>query len=157
MGASIHIKGTISSIIDTVFVCRSTGSMPRKWLPESPIGIANLVDDDLEKLAAGNVKVTLGDIKCITYGHLIRLAIWSLRVAWDRDRQTESRIGEVASWINRFGGWAEVERCLNDAKTALKPRLVQMIRESSVEYGADDVEKSGFVEYPGFERAYEGL
>ena len=30
MGASIHINGTGSSIIDTVFVCRSTGTVPRK-------------------------------------------------------------------------------------------------------------------------------
>mgnify|MGYP001769414628 CR=1 FL=1 len=29
MGASIHINGTGSSIIDTVFVCRSTGLYPR--------------------------------------------------------------------------------------------------------------------------------
>ena len=33
MGASIHINGTGSSIIDTVFVCRSTGTISRKWLP----------------------------------------------------------------------------------------------------------------------------
>ena len=142
MGASIHIKGTSSSIIDTVFVCRSTGSVLRKWIPESPIGVANLVDDDLEKLAAGNVKVTLGDIKCITYGHLIRLAIWSLRVRWDENRQTESRIGEVGSWINQFGGWPEVEKCLNIGKTSFKPKFIAMVRESSAKYGADHAEIS---------------
>jgi adenine-specific DNA methylase len=34
MGASIHINGTGSSIIDTVFVCRQTGAMQRKWLAD---------------------------------------------------------------------------------------------------------------------------
>ena len=29
MGGSIHINGTGSSVVDTVFVCRSTGSIPR--------------------------------------------------------------------------------------------------------------------------------
>lgn len=38
MGASIHIKGTSSSIIDTVFVCRQTGTMLRKWIAYLPEG-----------------------------------------------------------------------------------------------------------------------
>ena len=33
MGASIHINGTGSSIIDTVFVCRSTGTFPENGCP----------------------------------------------------------------------------------------------------------------------------
>ena len=77
MGASIHINGTGSSIIDTVFVCRSTGTMPRKWVVDSIDRIAELVNDDLAKLRSGNVKPTTGDTRCITYGHLIRLAIWT--------------------------------------------------------------------------------
>ena len=32
MAGSIHIHGTASSIVDTVFVCRSNGSAPRQWL-----------------------------------------------------------------------------------------------------------------------------
>ena len=40
MGGSIHIHGTASSIIDTVFVCRSTGAVPRRWLPDSFMDLA---------------------------------------------------------------------------------------------------------------------
>ena len=40
MGGSIHIHGTASSIIDTVFVCRSTGTVPSRWLARTPEGIA---------------------------------------------------------------------------------------------------------------------
>ena len=47
MGASIHINGTGSSIIDTVFVCRSTGSVPKKWVVDSIKGVAELVEEDL--------------------------------------------------------------------------------------------------------------
>ena len=32
MGGSIHIHGTGSSIVDTVFVCRQSGTTPRSWL-----------------------------------------------------------------------------------------------------------------------------
>jgi len=35
MGASIHISGTKSSVLDTVFVCRSTGRVPAKWIVDS--------------------------------------------------------------------------------------------------------------------------
>ena len=34
MGGSIHIHGTASSIVDTVFVCRDRGTTPRAWLFE---------------------------------------------------------------------------------------------------------------------------
>lgn len=40
MGGSIHIHGTSSSIIDTVFVCRSTGTVPSRWLASTPEEIA---------------------------------------------------------------------------------------------------------------------
>lgn len=34
MGGSIHIHGTSSSVVDTVFVCRDQGRAPRQWLFE---------------------------------------------------------------------------------------------------------------------------
>lgn len=43
MGASIHINGTGSSIVDTVLVCRSTGSFPRRWLAQDSAGVAEIV------------------------------------------------------------------------------------------------------------------
>jgi putative DNA methylase len=142
MGASIHIKGTGSSIIDTVFVCRSTGSVPRRWIPESPIGVADLVANDLEKLAAGDLKTTLGDIKCIAYGHLIRLAIWHLRIGWDEHQQIEKRINKVGSWLKQFGGWPEVEMCLKITKIPVSPEFHINVRESNEEYRADHADVS---------------
>jgi len=59
MGASIHINGTGSSIIDTVFVCRTTGVVSRKTLARSPEEVASLIRDDLAKLREGDVKPSL--------------------------------------------------------------------------------------------------
>jgi len=92
MGASIHINGTGSSIIDTVFVCRAKGTMRRKWLADSPGKLARIVDEDITLLKAGNIKLTPGDLKCISYGHLVRLAIWYLRFGWNKNEPTTSRI-----------------------------------------------------------------
>jgi adenine-specific DNA methylase len=136
MSASIHIKGTGSSIIDTVFVCRKTGVMQRKWMAETPNEVARIVMKDLDQLRAGNVKPTLGDIRCVTYGHLIRLAIWSLRPRWKKDEPTTTRIARVAAWLHRFGGWAVVEKCIEHDRTTNDMPLFAT-HESVAEYGAE--------------------
>lgn len=114
MGASIHINGTGSSIIDTVFVCRSSGIVPRKWVVDSIEGVAEIVKSDLGKLRDGNVKPTSGDIRCIAYGHLIRLAIWNLYKAWDSKANIHKRLSAISSWIRIFGGWREIEKNLDE-------------------------------------------
>ena len=138
MGASIHINGTGSSIIDTVFVCRQTGTMQRKWLANSPDEVARIVNEDLDQLRAGNVKPTPGDIRCVTYGHLIRLAIWSLRLEWGNTEPVATRIGKVAGWLKRFGGWAEVERCMEyDGAAIMNDMPLFAVHENAAEYGAE--------------------
>jgi len=138
MGASIHISGTGSSIIDTVFVCRKTGAMQRKWLAEAPNEVARIIKEDLDLLKVGNVKPTLGDIRCVTYGHLIRLAIWSLRLGWKKNEPTTTRIARVADWLHSFGGRAEVEKCMeHDGAATTKGMPLFAVHESAAEYGAE--------------------
>lgn len=108
MGASIHINGTGSSIIDTVFVCRSTGTVPRNTIVSNSQAIAQLVRKDMERLRDGNVKVSQGDIRCITYGHLIRLAIWFLRDLWEQGCEVEKKLLMVRDQVEKLGGWSEV-------------------------------------------------
>mgnify|MGYP001608395784 CR=1 FL=1 len=116
MGASIHINGTGSSIVDTVFVCRTTGKVPRGWIQDTPEGVAQLVLEDARCLEKAGAKSTAGDLRCIAFGHLTRLAIWSLRHDWDRDDKTNSRIERVARWLQDFGGWPAVARAMDDAQ-----------------------------------------
>ena len=142
MGASIHINGTGSSIIDTVFVCRTTGTMQRRWLAESPSEVASIVEEDLNQLRAGNVKPTRGDTRCVTYGHLVRLAIWSLRQKWDKNGSTDSRIARVADWLQGFGGWADVEECMEHKGTRRRDVSLFAVRERTAEYGAEHADIS---------------
>jgi adenine-specific DNA methylase len=83
MGASIHISGTASSIVDTVFVCRHTGTVPRWTLVGTVEQFANLVSLDLDRLRMGGLKPTRGDLRCVIYGHLVRMTIWNLRKKWN--------------------------------------------------------------------------
>ncbi len=97
MGASIHISGTGSSVVDTVFVCRSTGTAKRNTLGRSADKIAAVIGNDLLQLRSGGLRESRGDVRCITYGHLTRLAIWGLAKAWDRTKPVGEKLGAVAA------------------------------------------------------------
>jgi hypothetical protein len=138
MGASIHINGTGSSIIDTVFVSRSTGKMPRKWLPLDARGLASIVEQDLVNLRLGNVSPTRGDLRCIIFGHLTRLSIWHLKQGWNSDTDMEQKLSAISKWIEQFGGLKSVEDRL-DLKSSEIPRLrFAGIKESEAAYGDSD-------------------
>ena len=144
MGGSIHINKTGSSIIDTVFVCRVTGKVPRRLIVETPGDIANLVREDIERLRAETVMPTRGDIRCILFGHMIRLAIWQLRHIWKRDMAIEEKLATVARYIQNTGGFQSVEQCLGDDLLSAPRSQRSIIREDKVTYGTNDDDISFF-------------
>jgi len=135
MSASIHINGTGSSIIDTILVCRSTGTVSRRTIVDSAAGVAQLVREDLARLKAGSVKPTQGDIRCITYGHLIRLAVWFLRKEWDSGSPTPKRLAAVRAQVTKIGDPAAILHDLQDAATERQTKWPEECRESEVSYG----------------------
>ncbi|MDI6906019.1 MAG: DUF1156 domain-containing protein [Thermoanaerobacterales bacterium] len=137
MGASIHINGTASSIVDTVFICRSTGSVPRRTIVTKPEDLARLVLADLEQLQAGDVKPTHGDIRCITYGHLVRLAIWHLRALWQKDGTTPEKLTLIAKAIADLGGPGGVQSYLSDALSSLPRNRRATAHEATTIYEVD--------------------
>lgn len=116
MGASIHISGTGSSIVDTVFVCRSTGTIPRRWIVDTPARIAGLVEEDLTLLRAGGVKPSRGDTRCIIFGHLIRLAIWALRGDWNSEIPVDRKLLALQRVLADLGSPENVEGHLNASR-----------------------------------------
>jgi putative DNA methylase len=105
MGASIHISGTGSSTVDTVFVCRVVGAVPLHTLAGSRDEIVSLVLEDLRNLAAGGVRLTPGDVRCVVFGHVVRLAIWNLRKTWDAACPVAEKLAAVEVAI---AGWDPV-------------------------------------------------
>ena len=138
MGGSIHINKTGSSIIDTVFVCRMTGKVPRCWIVETPEDIASLVREDIEHLRAGAVLPTRGDVRCIIFGHLIRLAIWQLRRTWQRDMPIEEKLAAVARYIQNTSGCQSVEPCLSDDLSYAPKYQRAIVREDTATYGTNN-------------------
>ena len=58
MVGSIHIHGTTSSIVDTVFVCRSDGTAPHGWHFDTPDQLAEIVTVDLKQLGDAMKPIT---------------------------------------------------------------------------------------------------
>jgi adenine-specific DNA methylase len=92
MGGSIHIHGTESSIVDSVFVCRDRGTTPRAWLFHNAKGLARLMACELAELSAAGMQPTAGDTRCIAFGHLTRMGVWNLRPSWDDTLPTEAKL-----------------------------------------------------------------
>lgn len=140
MGASIHINGTGSSIIDTVFVCRSTGTVPRRWIQNSPEGIAKIVDADVRRLVLAGVQPTEGDVRCVAYGHLTRMAIWELRHEWQSAPKTvEGRLQRIDQWIRDVGGWPAIQTFMQTERS-IRRSPHNLVREETAPYGADNDE-----------------
>ncbi len=103
MSGSIHIHGTMSSIIDTVFVCRTSGTTRRSWLFETSERLVEIVSDDLTKLAATGRRPSYGDTRCIVFGHLTRIAVWELRETWNRSLSTTKKISSFRDRMISYG------------------------------------------------------
>lgn len=116
MGGSIHIHGTGSSIVDTVFVCRDRGTTLRAWLFDDDKGLADIMANELAELWAAGMKPTAGDIRCTALGHITRMAIWQLRPSWDNTLPAERKLSIFREAMNAIATVENVTKRLEDVK-----------------------------------------
>lgn len=121
MGGSIHIHGTSSSIVDTVFVCRDRGKAPRQWLFDSAEELAAIVARDLAHLTEAGRKPTQGDTRCIVFGHLTRMAVWNLRQNWEQDRPTDEKLELFAEAVVNLADPDQLIEAIQTDKPASAP------------------------------------
>ncbi len=114
MGGSIHIHGTGSSIVDTVFVCRAHGRVQRHLLFTDLDGLDALVRLDLAQLREAGLKPTAGDVRCIVFGHLTRMGVWNLRSKWDATVAPGGRLARFGAEVAKFGDPGTLIRSLAD-------------------------------------------
>ena len=123
MGGSIHIHGTASSILDSVFVCRDRGQTPRAWLFDDASALARIMASELAELRAAGMKPTAGDIRCAAFGHVTRMTIWRLRPKWNAMLPTETKLGLIRDEMDTLASVDEVARLLDKAN-APRPTIV---------------------------------
>jgi adenine-specific DNA methylase len=116
MGGSIHIRGTGSSIVDTVFVCRDHGMMRRAWLFEDAEGLVGIMANELAELRAAGMKPTEGDMRCMALGHMTRMTIWRLRASWDAGLPTKRKLTIFREAMNGIATLDQVTRRLEVVK-----------------------------------------
>jgi len=102
MGASIHINGTKSSVIDTVFVCRSTGTIRARDFETTQEALEHMLREDVVKLEEAGHTATPGDARCILLGHMVRLAIWQLRSTWQACEEIGEKLRQVRYTLNQI-------------------------------------------------------
>jgi adenine-specific DNA methylase len=102
MGASIHINGTGSSVIDTVFVCRGRSSQEQPESGISPDFIMSSYDDDIRRLNSAGIMCSDGDRQTIRYGYSVYHAVNLLARRWDPDAAHCRKILAVTECFRRF-------------------------------------------------------
>lgn len=102
MGASIHIRGTRSSVVDTIFVCRTTGTVLASQFQATQETLMRMLKSDLTNLQHARLTPTLGDARCLLFGHLIRLAVWRLRPNWDHNTPISAKLDQVRTALQQI-------------------------------------------------------
>jgi adenine-specific DNA methylase len=89
MSASLHIAGTGSSVLDSVFVCRRDGRR------RSSGNVAQCLAHDLEVLRPAMPHLSEGDVRCLAAGHLARVAVNRLHAGWNPDAPLVERLAQA--------------------------------------------------------------
>jgi len=102
MSASIHINGTGSSVIDTVFVCRRMEHAQMPATKDSLEDLKRAVQEDIASVAKAGHSVTQGDVRCLLLGHLVRLVVLELRGVWQCEEPVDAKLGHIRRALDQL-------------------------------------------------------
>jgi adenine-specific DNA methylase len=98
MSASLHIMGTSSSILDSVFVCRVGEHGSNNESIEAEL------QRDIVAMREAGVKLTEGDVRCLAVGHAARITINRLFFTWASDAtlpEKMARARDEMAWVTK--------------------------------------------------------
>jgi hypothetical protein len=104
MGASLHIAGTKSSVLDSVFVCRKVR------VGVGSESVHDRLKSDLLALHRAGLRVTEGDIRCLLAGHIAQRVINRLRDGWEPGATPQERMGLAGVLIAKLREELDAER-----------------------------------------------
>ena len=132
MGGSIHIHGTASSIVDTVFVCRSPETRRVEKIPATASELIAVVAHHLSQLTIAGRTATHGDARCVVFGHLTRVAVEQLRPDWNRSRTTAEKLADLRSRMVALGDVDTLARQAADASVQCKSPMPTVLTRKAV-------------------------
>ena len=133
MGGSIHISRTRSSIVDTVFVCRHSLSSPNLSKGKD---LVSLVRRDLSSLRASGVLPRDGDLKCLLYGHMARLAVQELIPEWVNGPSVREKLSRVSTCFKGLGDVEELLEALKHEQARGRQTTRTLFDDQDKSYGA---------------------
>ena len=80
--------------------------------------LAALMMKELAELTAAGMKPTAGDIRCIAFGHITRMAIWKLRPRWKTLRPTAEKLEAIRLTMDSIATVEDVRVALEGAQPA---------------------------------------
>lgn len=116
MSASLHIAGTNSSVLDSVFVCRRAVRVP----PADEIEVSLVRDADAMRQAG--IRVSEGDIACLMAGHIARVAINTMSETWDIGLPLGERVEMARRTISAISGNASADSLPSRVARLREPR-----------------------------------
>ncbi len=141
MRASIHISGTKSSVVDSVFVCRSTGVIQASQFEATPLNLRQLLVSDLENLGQAGLGPRLGDARCLLLGHITRIAIWQLRETWETDAPIQAKLDRAQAMFQQIFALNRLNRLAAEVVALVSdvdPLASMRVQETSGAYDATD-------------------
>lgn len=141
MGASIHISGTKSSVVDTVFVCRTTGTLQKSHFQTAPQTLRRLLHCDLENLKEAGLTPSAGDARCLLLGHLTRIVVWQLRPSWLANAPIKAKLNRVSAMLQEIHPLDRLSRLAAEVVASLSdedPLASMRVRETLVTYDITD-------------------
>ena len=126
MGGSIHIHGTASSIVDTVFVCRDPQARHVAQIPATVPDLVAIIAHDLSQLKTAGRAATHGDTRCVIFGHLTRVAVGQLYPDWNRSETTAEKLSHLRKRMVAFGDVEALAREAADASLKCKSPVPTM-------------------------------
>lgn len=102
-------------MIDTVFVCRSTGKVQARDFEASQDALERMLDEDIADLEKAGHAATPGDARCMLLGHMVRLAVWQLRSTWQSSDQVSDKLKRVQGTLNQIYALDLLSKLVNKA------------------------------------------
>jgi hypothetical protein len=125
MSASLHINGTGSSTVDTIFVSRPMVgiAVPRR---SGPAVLRRWLENDREQLLRGKTGCTRGDLYCLALGHLARVVVATLRPKWTPGETIETKMGRAEKALQRLTDKCQVEAAVREVFAQPCQRLLSL-------------------------------
>lgn len=142
MGASIHINGTGSSVMDTIFVCRTTGKLRASHFATDREDIKRVLRSDLEELQQAGLKPTAGDADCLLSGHVVRLAVWQLHSEWENNMPVKIKLDRVRNGMQQVYPLDLLHRLAMETLSSLSNEdllATMRVREEPSSYDAEEI------------------